>query len=222
MWYYYTQWHLSPTRLLKGNGRSLQLTWVTWASLHTTEGKGSSARSQGYPRPRARGQICSVAHVPPFHPARDSLCQGLAGTRTTCQVHLGHWLRGPGWPLLPRGRGRKPCPRLPQGHKEHSSEPPSPKPLLNSPLLFCSWQRGRCLNARTLSFRGGVYGHFQADIELMPALLLLSGSPQNEYEMHKVTGYTKRVDRHTQDTEPSNFHRQPIFKSLGLGYGKCT
>ena len=179
MWYYYTQWPRSPTGLLKGNGRSLQRTWVIWASLHTTEGRGSSARSQGCPRPRAGGQISSVAHVPPFHPARDSLCQGLAGTRTTCQVHLGWWLWGTGCPLPPRGRGGKLSLHLPQGPRGHSSEPPSPKPLLNSPLLFCSWQRGMCPHARAFSFHGGVYGHSQADIELMPALLLLSGSPQN-------------------------------------------
>ena len=102
------------------------------------EGRGSSARSQGCPGPRAGGQISSVAHIPPFHPARDSLCQGLAGTRNTCRVPLGHQLRGPSRPLLPRGRARKPCPRLPQGHRGHSSEPPSPKPLLNSPLLICA------------------------------------------------------------------------------------
>lgn len=128
MCYHYPEWHLSPTLLLKGDGWLLWLIWVTWANVHTIEGMWGSGRFQGCPRPR-RGQICprpSVVHVPIFHPAHASFCQGLAGTRTTCQVHLGHWPLGPGCPFPTRGRGRKPSSRGARGEQPLSPHLPSP------------------------------------------------------------------------------------------------
>lgn len=52
---------------------------------------------------------------PVFLPVTDtaSLCQGRAGPRSSCQGHLGTWLRGPGCPFPPGGKGRKPSSHLP-------------------------------------------------------------------------------------------------------------
>lgn len=139
--------------------------------------------------PKAReGSDLSKAICGPCSYLPPRSCLLLPGT----SWHQNHLSGAPGalapGPRLPLSNKRKRKEALLQGcQRGTASEPPSPKPALHSTLHVCSLRRGTRSHTRALNFRGGVYGpfqadvgHFQADMEIIQALLL-SDSLQNVY-----------------------------------------